>query len=104
MIEDENKKIEGNTEDKTKEIKLEKFDTEVYNDMVIEVKGKEGRVYKYTMPFNAPLTECHMAGINVLQKIKEIYDGIIRKQKEEKVDGKEAEPSVKVEPSVEDKN
>ena len=74
------------------EIKLEKYETTAYNDMVIEVEGKEGRVYRYYMPFNAPLAECHMAGINALQKIKEIYDDIIAKQKKEAEEKGDAAP------------
>ena len=80
---------------KEQEIKLENFDTIAYNDMVVEVKGKEGRVYRYIMPFSAPLAECHMAGINALQKIKEIYDDVVEKQKEAKEKEDKAEKKAK---------
>ena len=84
MIEEGNTKpVENGSKKGTdKKIEVETFETKVQNDMVIEVEGKEGRKYRFVMPFNAPLPECHTAGINVLHKIKEIFDSILEQQKE----------------------
>ena len=77
--------VKANSVDETakkEEQKFERLETNTHNDMVIEVNGKEKAVYRFVIPFNAPLAEAHMACVNVMLKIREIYDDIIAKQKE----------------------
>jgi len=68
-----------------KEDKREKFTkmkTSTENHMVIVVEGEEGRIYKFSMPFYAPLPECYHASVNVANEIARLYNEAVEVQKE----------------------
>ena len=76
----------------TKDVKKEEpknvvMKASTLNEMVISIEGKEGRTYKFTMPFFAPLPECYDAGVNVINEIARLYKEAIelgKKKAEEK--------------------
>jgi|GEM_PF-3436535 len=76
----------------TKDVKKEEpknvvMKASTLNEMVISIEGKEGRTYKFSMPFFAPLPECYDAGVNVINEIARLYKEAIelgKKKAEEK--------------------
>lgn len=63
--------------------KLVEMDTKTSNDMVITVKGKEDRVYRFLMPFYSPLDECYYASVNVANEIARLFNETVEKAKKE---------------------
>jgi len=73
--------------------KFPEMKTETANHMMITVEGKEGRIYRFSMPFFSPLPECYDAAANVANKIAELYNDAMKKateKKEESVKEEEA--------------
>lgn len=66
---------------KEEKAKLVEMETSTTNEMVISVKGEEGRSFRFTMPFYAPLPECYNASLNIANKIAELFNEAIEKQK-----------------------
>ena len=85
---EEKKKAEEKTIEE-KKVEFEEMKAETSNSMVITVNSKDGREYKFFMPFNSPLQECYHAAINTANEIARLFKEAIEKQKE-KADEKEA--------------
>jgi len=81
-------------EKKTDTAKTVDMETKTINDMVIEVTGEKGRIYRFSMPFYSPLPECHNAAINTANEIARIFKEAIDKQKE-KEEAKKKEDETK---------
>jgi len=79
-----------NKKEDNKKSKFVAMDTTTTNDMIITIKGIEGRIYRFSMPFNSPLPECYNASINVANHIAKLFNEAVEKQKE-KAEKKEAE-------------
>jgi len=62
--------------------KVIEMKTDTTNSMVITVEGAEGRIYKFYIPFYAPLPECYNAGVNVANEIARLYNEAVEKAKE----------------------
>jgi len=73
----ENKDLKK-SEEKPKMVEME---TVTSNDMAVTVKGEEGRVYKFVMPFYSPLDECYHATINVANEIARLFNETVEKAK-----------------------
>jgi hypothetical protein len=89
----ENTGVENKDLKKAKEAKFIEMDTKTSNSMVITVKGKEDRVYRFLMPFYSPLDECYHASINVANEIARLFNETVEKAKK---DAKEKEEKPKL--------
>jgi hypothetical protein len=76
-------------EEKKEQNQLPVMETTTDNEMVISVKGKDDRVYRFHVPFNSPLADAYNAGCNVANEIARLFNEAVKKQKEDKE--KEAE-------------
>jgi len=83
---------------KTETAKVPEMEINTIYDHVITVKGEEGRVYRFTMPFRAPLTECYYAAVNAANEVSRLFRELVEKQK-----AKEAEDKKKLRGEPEDK-
>lgn len=72
-----------NKEEKRETKKLPIMEVGTSNEMIISVKGKEDRVYRFVIPFHAPLSEAYNAACNVANDIAIRFNEAIEKQKEE---------------------
>ena len=63
--------------------KIPEMDTKTSNNMVITVKGKKDRVYRFLIPFYSPLDECYHAAINVANEIARLFNETIEKAKKD---------------------
>ena len=75
--------------------KFVEMDTSATNDMIITVNGTDGRIYRFTMPFNSPLPECYNASINVANHIAKLFNEAVEKQKKDIEEKEEKEVEVK---------
>jgi hypothetical protein len=73
---------------------VEKLETTPKNEMLIEAKSKEGRIFRFCMPFGAPLTESYDAGVSILNEIANIFNKAIEEQKKESAAKKEADVKI----------
>jgi len=80
---------------KVEEVKHQVMKTGTSNEMVISVEGTEGRVYKFSMPFFAPLPECYDAGINILNEVARLFNEAVELAKTKAAEEK-TEESVEV--------
>ena len=88
MSEDKKKK-EG------KKINFETMKAETSNSMVITVKSKSDREYKFLMPFYSPLDECYHAAINTANEVARLFQEAVDKQKEQDKKKKEEKKEAK---------
>lgn len=90
MSEDKKESSDSKVSSDTKEeSKFKAMETKTSNELVITVKGEEGRVYKFSMLFHSPLPECYYAAINAANEIARLCNEAIAKQKES-ADSKES--------------
>jgi len=80
-------------EKKTEAAKIVDMETKTMNDMVVEVKGKEGRKYRFSMLFGSPLIEGYYAAVNAANEIANVIKEAIDKQKNKEEDEKKKEES-----------
>jgi len=77
-------------EDKKKEeSKFEVMETKVSNDMLITVTGKEGRFYRFSIPFRSPLLESYHAAINAANEIARLFKEAVENSKKNKEEREE---------------
>ena len=76
---------------------LPEMEAKTNNEMVITVKGEEGRMYSFHMPFYAPLPECYNASVNAANEIARLFNEAVEKKKAEeaKEDKKETPEETK---------
>ena len=63
--------------------KLTVMKTMTSNEMVITVEGKEGKNFRFSMPFYTPLNECYEACINAANEIARLFNEAIEQSKKE---------------------
>jgi len=79
--------------------KFTPMETATENSMIVTVKGEEGRVFRFSMPFFAPLPECYNAAVNVANEIAKLFNEAVEKEKlkKEKLEEGEEEKEEKKE-------
>ena len=68
---------------KKEEKKLPIMETGTASDMIISVKGTKDRVYRFSIPFQAPLSEAYNAACNAANDIALKFNEAVKKQQEE---------------------
>jgi len=95
MSEDKKKNNDSKKEEET--AKHVVMDTKTASDMVIIVKGEEGREYKFSMPFKSPLPECYNASVNVANEIAKLFNEAVKRQAEAEKEKAKKDTSVEEE-------
>lgn len=76
---------------------------EVKNELVFSVKKQDDRIYKFTIPTNAPLGESFAAAVEFRDKVVELINEHIKKQKQAEKPKEIKKEEVKEESSKEKK-
>jgi len=75
-------------EEKKEQNQLPVMETSTGNEMIISVKGKDDRVYRFHVPFHSPLSDAYNAACNVANEIARLFNEAVKKQQEAKEEKK----------------
>jgi len=71
-----------NTVSKEEGNKIPEMVTKTDNEMVIRVSGDKERLYRFHIPFGAPLVEAYNAACNTASEVARLFKEDIERQKE----------------------